>query len=101
MQKAESLDVETRGWSITQTNCKDWHVGLSYHLTTMDFSDFFYVIRVRGTDNIVLDMTCIACTCSIRRNVFRGGGEGALGHASPSFDSICLLVKNNKINGTK
>ena len=67
----------------------------------MDFSDFFYVIRIRGTGNIVLDMTCIACRpiCSIRRNVF--GGEGTLGHASPSFDSICLLVKNNKINGAK
>ena len=48
MQKAENLDVKTRGWSVTQAHCKNWHVVLSYHLTAMDFSDFFYVIRIRA-----------------------------------------------------
>ena len=67
MHKAENLDVKTRGWSVTQANSwKDWHVVLSYHLTAMDFSAFFYVIRIRGTGNIMLDMTCIACICSIK-----------------------------------
>ena len=80
MQKTENLDVKTRGWFVTQANCKDWHVVLSYHPTAMDFSDIFYVIRIQSTGNIELDMTCIACICSIRRNVFREGG--ALGHAS-------------------
>ena len=60
MQKAENLDVKTRGWSVTQANCKDWHVVLNYHLTAVDYSDF-YVIRLRGIGNMVLDMTCIAC----------------------------------------
>ena len=92
VQKGENFDVETRGRSVTQANCKDWHVVLNYHLTAMDFSDFFYVIRIRGTGNIVLAMTCIACICSIRRNVFRGG---SIEPCLPPFDSICLLVKNN------
>ena len=96
MQKAENFDVKTRGWSITQANCKDWHVVLSYHLTAMDFSDFFYVIKIRGTGNIVLDMTYIACICSIRRKYL-----GGIGPCLPLFDSICLLVKNNKINGAE
>ena len=98
MQKAENLNVKTRGWCVTQANCKDLHAVLSYHLTAMDFSGFFYAIRIRGTGNIVLDMTCIACICSIRRNVLR---RRALGHASPLLDLICLLVKSNKINGAK
>ena len=60
MQKGENLDVKTRGRSVTHANCEDWHVVLRYHLTAMDFSDFFYVIRIRGTGNIVrYDLHCM------------------------------------------
>ena len=80
MQGAESLDIKTRGWSVTQANYKNWHVVLSYHLTGMDFLDFFYVMRIRGTGNIVLDTTCIACIGYIAlEGTYLGG---ALGHAS-------------------
>ena len=72
MQKAENLDVKTRRWSVTQANCKDWHVVWNYHLIAMDFSDFFYVISIRDTGSIMLDMTCIACICSVRSIL---GGE--------------------------
>ena len=79
MQKAENLDVKTRGWSVTRANCKGWHVVLSYHLTAMDFSDFFYAIRIRGTVNIVLDMTCIACIVYVAlEGTYLGGWHWAM-----------------------
>ena len=81
MQKAENRDVKTRS-SVTQANCKDWHVVMSYHLTAMDFSDFFYVNRIRGTGNIVLDMTCIACRLyvALDKTYLGGGGHWAMSY---------------------